>query len=301
MLSLTILGNNSAIPAFGRNPTAQVLQLQDDYFLIDCGEGTQSQLSKFKIRRSKINHIFISHLHGDHYFGLIGLLTSMSLLSRTQDLHIYGPAQLEQIIKIQLEVADTKLSYSLYFHAIHSSGILLDENKFTVTVFSVNHRIECWGFLFRQKKKPRSIDAVKIKDFDIPSSFYPRLQNGEDYTNQDGTVIANELVTTANIPSKSYAYCADTIYDEGLIDVVREVDMLYHETTYLNAAADKAAARFHSTTSQAANIALKAKVKRLIIGHFSSKYEHLDEFLTETTEIFKHTEVSKEGTCYFIL
>jgi ribonuclease Z len=301
LLSLTILGNNSAIPAFGRNPTAQVLQLQDDYFLIDCGEGTQSQLSKYKIRRSKINHIFISHLHGDHYFGLIGLLTSMSLLSRTQDLHIYGPAQLEQIIKIQLEVADTKLSYSLYFHAILSPGILLDENKFTVTVFSLNHRIECWGFLFRQKKKPRSIDSTKIKEFDIPASFYPKLQNGEDYINPKGDVIANEWVTVANISSKSYAYCADTIYDERLIDIVKEVDLLYHETTYLNSSADKAAARFHCTTSQAANIALKAKVRRLVIGHFSSKYEHLEDFLIETTEIFKNTELSKEGTCFFIL
>lgn len=301
MLSLTILGNNSAIPAFGRNPTAQVLQLQDEYFLIDCGEGTQSQLSKYKIRRSKINHIFISHLHGDHYFGLIGLLTSMSLLGRTQDLHIYGPAKLEQIINLQLEVADTKLSYSLFFHSIDSPGLLLDENKFTVTVFPINHRIECWGFLFRQKKKPKSIDAIKIKAFDIPASFYSRLQDGEDYTNQHGIVIANELVTIANIASKSYAYCADTIYDEGLVEIVKEVDLLYHETTYLNAAADKAAARFHSTSSQAATIALKAKVKRLIIGHFSSKYEHLDDFLTETTEIFKNTELSKEGTCYFIL
>jgi ribonuclease Z len=177
----------------------------------------------------------------------------------------------------------------------------LDENKFTVTVFSLNHRIECWGFLFRQKKKPRSIDPIKIKKFNIPASFYPKLQNGEDYTNAEGAIIANEWVTIANVQSKSYAYCADTIYDERLIEIVKEVDLLYHETTYLNSSAEKAAARFHCTTSQAANIALKAKVKRLIIGHFSSKYEHLEDFLTETTEIFKDTELSKEGTCYFIL
>ena len=299
MLSLTILGNNSAIPAFGRNPTAQVLQLQDDYFLIDCGEGTQSQLSKYKIRRTKINYVFISHLHGDHYFGLIGLLTSMSLLSRTQDLHIYGPAPLEQIIKIQLEVADTKLSYSLFFHAIHSPGVILDDNKFSVSIFPLQHRIECWGFLFRQKKKPRSIDPTKIKNFEIPASFYSKLQNGENYTTQKGTIIHNELVTMANSPCKSYAYCADTIYDEGLVEIVQGVDILYHETTYLNASADKAAARYHCTTSQAASIALKAGVKKLIIGHFSSRYEHLDDFLTETTAVFKNTELSREGTCYF--
>ncbi len=299
MLSLTILGNNSAIPAFGRNPTAQVLQLQDDYFLIDCGEGTQSQLSKYKIRRSKINCIFISHLHGDHYFGLIGLLTSMSLLSRTQDLHIYGPAQLEQIINIQLEVADTKLSYSLFFHAIHTPGVILDDNKFSVRIFPLQHRIECWGFLFRQKKKPRSIDPNKIKNYEIPASFYGKLQNGEDYTTQKGNTIHNDLVTMANSPCKSYAYCADTIYDEGLVEIVQGVDILYHETTYLNASADKAAARYHCTTSQAGSIALKAGVKKLIIGHFSSRYEHLDDFLTETTAVFKNTELSREGTCYF--
>ena len=299
MLSLTILGNNSAIPAFGRNPTAQVLQLQDDYFLIDCGEGTQSQLSKYKIRRSKINCIFISHLHGDHYFGLIGLLTSMSLLSRTQDLHIYGPAQLEQIINIQLEVADTKLSYSLFFHAIHTPGVILDDNKFSVRIFPLQHRIECWGFLFRQKKKPRSIDPNKIKNYEIPASFYGKLQNGENYTTQKGNTIHNDLVTMANSPCKSYAYCADTIYDEGLVEIVQGVDILYHETTYLNASADKAAARYHCTTSQAGSIALKAGVKKLIIGHFSSRYEHLDDFLTETTAVFKNTELSREGTCYF--
>ncbi len=300
MLSLTILGNNSAIPAFGRNPTAQVLQLQDEYFLIDCGEGTQSQLSKYKIRRSKINYIFISHLHGDHYFGLIGLLTSLSLLSRTQDLHIYGPAPLQQIIQIQLDVADTKLSYSLIFHSITSAGVILDENKFSVTVFPLKHRIECWGFLFKQKKKPRSINPNTIKNFDIPASFYGKLQNGEDYTNQKGTLISNESVTVANTPCKSYAYCADTIYDEGLAEIVKGVDLLYHETTYLNDAADKAAARYHCTTSQAASIARKAGVKRLLIGHFSSRYEHLDAFLTETTEGFENTELSKEGTCFFI-
>jgi ribonuclease Z len=300
LLSLTILGNNSAIPAFGRNPTAQVLQLQDDYFLIDCGEGTQSQLSKYKVRRSKINHIFISHLHGDHYFGLIGLLTSMSLLSRTQDLHIYGPAPLEQIIQIQLEVADTKLSYSLFFHPILKSGVILDENRFSVRIFPLKHRIECWGFIFSQKKKPRSIDPNTIKKYDIPASFYPKLQNGEDYTTQKGALVKNEWVTVANLPCKSYAYCADTIYDEGLAEIVKGVDMLYHETTYLNESADKAAARYHCTTGQAANIALKAGVKRLIIGHFSSRYEHLEDFLTETTEVFKNTELSKEGTCYFI-
>lgn len=300
MLALTILGNNSAIPAFGRNPTAQVLQLQDEYFLIDCGEGTQLQMAKYKIRRSKINHIFISHLHGDHYFGLIGLITSMSLLNRTQDLHIYGSAPLEHIINFQLDVADTKLCYKLHFHPITNEGLIVDENRFTVTSFQVKHRIECWGFLFKQKKNPRSIDPARVRAYEIPSSFYEKLQKGEDYITKKGTIIPNEEVTIANSPTKSYAYCADTIFDESLSDKVKGVDLLYHETTYLKGSADKAAARFHCTTVQAGTIALKAGAKKLLIGHFSSRYETLDEFLAETMEVFENTELAIEGTCYII-
>ncbi len=298
MLVLTILGNNSAIPAFGRNPTAQVLQLEDDYFLIDCGEGTQLQMAKYKIRRSRINHIFISHLHGDHYFGLIGLLTSMSLLNRTQDMHLYGPEPLRHIIEYMLNVADTTLSYKLHFYPLKSAGRIVDENKFTVDCFSVQHRIECWGFVFKQKKKPRSIDPDRVKSYEIPAAFYEKLQRGEDYTTKKGTIIPNEEVTTANAPAKSYAYCADTIFDESLAEKVKGVDLLYHETTYLKEATDKAAARYHCTTVQAGTIAKNAGVKKLLIGHFSSRYETLDEFLVETMEIFEATELALEGTCY---
>ena len=298
MLALTILGNNSAIPAFGRNPTAQVLQLGDETFLIDCGEGTQLQMSKYKIRRSKVNHIFISHLHGDHYFGLIGLLTSMSLLNRTHDLHLYGPPALKQIIDIQFEVADTNLSYKLHFHPLMQEGVIADDNKFSVQCFTVQHRVECWGFLFRQKKKPRSIDALRVKAYEIPASFYEKLQRGEDYVTSKGTVIPNDEVTVPNTPVKSYAYCADTIFDESICEKIRGVDLLYHETTYLKDAADKAAARFHCTTEQAGTIAKKAAAKKLLIGHFSSRYELLDEFLAETMEVFENTEIAVEGACF---
>lgn len=258
------------------------------------------QMVKYKIRRSKINHIFISHLHGDHYFGLIGLVTSMSLLNRTQDLHIYGPAALGEIIDFQLRVGDTKLSYKLHFHAITCEGLIVDENKFTVTSFPVRHRVECWGFLFKQKKKPRSIDPARIKSYEIPSSFYEKLQKGEDYVTKKGTIIPNEEVTIANSPMKSYAYCADTIFDESLAEKVKGVDLLYHETTYLKESADKAAARFHCTTEQAGTVALKANAKKLLIGHFSSRYELLDEFLAETMEVFKNTDIAIEGTSYII-
>ncbi|MBI3883629.1 MAG: ribonuclease Z [Sphingobacteriales bacterium] len=251
MLALTILGNNSAIPAFDRNPTAQVLQTYDTSYLIDCGEGTQMQMAKYKIRRSKIGHIFISHLHGDHYFGLIGLISSMNLLGRTQDLHIHAPAPLKDIIDVQLKVVSTQVAFNLYFHAITTEGLILEDNKLTVHAFPVKHRIECWGFLFKEKKHPRKIDAERIKSYEIPSSFYDKLHQGEDYVTKKGTIIPNSEVTIAAIPAKSYAYCADTIYDETLVEKIKGVDLLYHETTYLKNFEQRAAERFHSTTIQA--------------------------------------------------
>jgi ribonuclease Z len=300
MLALTILGNNSAIPAWDRNPTAHILQSLEECYLIDCGEGTQTQMSKYKIRRSRIHHIFISHLHGDHYFGLIGLLTSMSLLSRTQDLHLHAPAALEQIIHLQLSVAETKLSYTLYFHAITADEIIVNDHKIIVESFAVKHRIECWGFLFTEKRNPRKIDSLRIKAYEIPVSFYEKLQQGEDYITKKGTIIPNEEVTVAGIKPKKFAYCADTIYDETLVEKIKSVDLLYHETTYLKDLHERAAERFHSTTVQAASIAKNGKVKKLLIGHFSSKYEILDEFLTETTAVFENTELAIQGVSYRI-
>ncbi len=300
MLALTILGNNSAIPAFGRNPTAQILQTQDEAFLIDCGEGTQLQLSRYKIKRSKISHIFISHLHGDHYFGLIGLLTSMSMLNRTQELHLHGPAALEPIIRMQLEAGATSISYPFYFHPLGEEGVIADTKKMQVTCFRVKHRIDCWGFLFREKRKPRSIDADKARSYEIPASFYEQLQNGEDYVTKKGTIIPNGEVTVANAKPRSYAYCADTIYDPSLAEKVKEVDLLYHETTYLKDLEQRAADRFHCTTVQAADIARRACAGKLIIGHFSSKYEVLDAFLEETRAVFENTMLAQEGVCFVI-
>lgn len=298
MLALTILGNNSAIPAFGRNPTSQVLQTQDDIFLIDCGEGTQLQLSKYKIRKSRISHIFISHMHGDHYFGLIGLLTSMSLLTRTQDLHLHAPPLLKEIIDLQLNAANTTLSYKVHFHPLNEEGVIANTNKISIECFKVKHRIECWGFLFREIKKPRHIDPERVRSYEIPASFYEQLQRGEDYRTKKGTIIPNEELTTAASKPVSYAYCADTIYDESLVEKIKGVDLLYHETTYLKDQHLRAADRFHSTTAQAADIAKKASVKKLVIGHFSSKYEFLDDFLTEAKEIFEETELALEGLCF---
>lgn len=300
MLALTILGNNSAIPAFDRNPTAQILQTYEESYLIDCGEGTQMQMTRYKIRRSKLTRIFISHLHGDHYYGLIGLLTSMSLLGRTQDLHLHAPEALEQIIKLQLHVADTHLCYQLHFHPLKIEGIIADDKKMSVECFKVQHRIECWGFLFREKKNPRKLNAERAAIYEIPAAFYDKLQQGHDYVNKKGTIVPNDEVTTAAAKAKSYAYCADTIYDENLVHKITGVDLLYHETTYLKDLHERAASRYHSTTHQAASIAKLGNVKKLLIGHFSSKYETLDAFLPEACAVFENTELALEGVCYKI-
>lgn len=300
MLALTILGNNSAIPAFNRHPTAQVLQNNEQSFLIDCGEGTQMQMATYRIRRSKINHIFISHLHGDHYFGLIGLLTSMSLLGRKQDLHLYGPAPLKSIIDLQLEVADSHLSYNLIFHPLEREGLIMEEKKMKVDCFMVSHRIECWGFLFREKKNLRKILPTEVAKYNVPPSFYEKLHQGHNFTTATNEVILNASLTTAAVPPKSYAYCADTIFDEGLSEKVKGVDLIYHESTYLDELRQRAASRFHSTTKQAAMIAMKAGARKLLIGHFSSMYETLDEFKDEACSVFEQTELAIEGMCYLI-
>jgi ribonuclease Z len=298
MFGVTILGNNSAIPAYDRHPTAQVVTLNEQFFLIDCGEGTQMQVSKYKIKRSKINHILISHLHGDHYFGLIGMITSMGLLGRENELHLYAPAPLKEIIDLQLKVAGTVLPFRLHFHALVKEGIVADNKKFSIECFSTQHRIECWGFIIREKKQPRKISKDDVMKHEIPAVYYERLKNGDDYETKDGTIIKNEQLTIPNTPAKSYAYSADTIYDEKIAEKVKDVSLLYHETTYLKDLHKRAAERFHSTTIQAAAIAAKANVSRLLIGHFSSKYDVLDLFLEEAKEVFENTELAMEGVTY---
>lgn len=298
MFGVTILGNNSALPAFDRHPTAQVVTLGEHLLLLDCGEGTQMQIARYKIKRSKINHIFISHLHGDHYFGLIGLITSMGLLGRENDLHLYAPKGLDKIIALQLDVAATTLPFKLHFHPLENDGVILSHHKFQVECFATKHRIPCWGFVVREKKVPRKIDKEKVLQYEVPTAYYESLKLGNDYEKKDGSIIKNEWVTIANTPAKSYAYCADTIFDETLADKVKGVDLLYHETTYLKDLYERAALRFHCTTVQAATIAIKANAHKLLIGHFSSKYESLDMFIEETKEVFANTELAIEGVTF---
>jgi len=298
LIAVTILGNNSAVPSHNRHPSAQVLQSGEHHFLIDCGEGTQMQMNLYKIKKSRINQIFISHLHGDHYFGLIGLLNSLALNNRLNDLHIYAPEKLKSIIQIQMDIAGSGLPFQLYFHALEKEEVLFEDKTFSVECFRVNHRIECWGFLFREKKNPRKIIVDEVKKHKVPKSFFENLHRGEDFLNEENQVINNELLTIPSEPPKSYAYCADTAFYEPIIEKIKGVDLVYHESTYLADLEKKASDRFHSTSKQAATIAKKAGVKKLILGHFSSMYDTLEKFIEEACEIFPNTEIAEEGTCY---
>lgn len=300
MFGVTILGNNSAVPAYDRHPTSQLVTINDQLILIDCGEGTQMQIARYKIRHSKITHILISHLHGDHYFGLIGLITSMGLLGRERPLNIHGPADLLDIIQLQLKVASTILPFPLQFFALSEEGIILDQPKLRIDCFQTIHRIPCWGFLITEKKKPRKIIREKVLEYGIPAVFYENLKMGEDYRTKSGELIANDLVTYANQPNRSFAYCADTLYTESFLEKIQGATMVYHETTYLKDLEERAFSRFHSTTAQAAKIAIMAMTKKLLIGHFSSKYEKLDQFLAEGREGFPNTDLAIEGVTYLI-
>lgn len=298
MLGITILGSNSAVPSFGRHPTAQIITFRDQLFLIDCGEGAQMQMNHYKIRKNRINHIFISHLHGDHYFGLIGLLSSMNLLGREQPIHIYAPAPLQPLLELQCKISGGPLGFTLHFYPLTKAEKIVDDKHVEVHCFPTKHSIECWGFLFKEKKTNRRINNNSTALKDIPFEFYKYLQQGDDYIKEDGAVIPNHTVTIEGTSPQSYAFCADTLYDEELLSHITQVNLLYHEATYLDEMHDKAAGRFHSTTKQAATIAQKAQAKRLLIGHFSSKYEKLDAFLEEAQTIFPNTSLALEGITY---
>lgn len=300
MFAVTILGNNSALPAFGRHPTAQVLTMKDQLMLIDCGEGTQMQLARYKIRISKINYIFISHLHGDHYFGLIGFLTSMGLLNRKNGLIIMCPPGLPEIIQLQLSAAGISLPYPIEYILLEQPGLLVETRSFTIQCFPVEHRISCWGCLVKEKKMPRKIDREKVQSMGIPAAYYEQLQKAQDYITSTGECISNDSVTFAATPAVSYAYSSDTRFIPELAKQVQSVTLLYHEATYLHDLKERAYDRYHSTAHQAATLATMAGVKRLLIGHFSSKYEEITPFEQEAVQVFSQTELAIEGVTYLI-
>ncbi len=300
-MKVTILGNNSALPAFGRHPTSQAVSVHGQILLIDCGEATQIQMQRYSIKWRKLNHIFISHLHGDHYFGLPGLVNSMSLMGRSEALHLYGPKELILILDQILKVADTELSYPLIFHPLpEGSEVLVDAPSFRVTCFPVIHRIQCHGFLIESKTRGRKILPEKCIAMAIPVAFYENLKMGEDYVMPDGTVIENTTLTEEGPAPRRYAYCADTIFTESFLHIVKDVDTIYHESTYLHNDSTKAEARFHTTALQAAQFANMANATQLLLGHFSSKYKDLEPFHQEASSVFSNVHITVEGNVYEI-
>lgn len=297
MMSVTILGNNSALPAYGRNPTAQILNCQEQFYLIDCGEGTQMRISEYGFKASRINHIFISHAHGDHYLGLVGLLSSQSLLGRERPLYVYAPPEIKPIIDIQLP---WNLGFPLEFIPLlpNETYTFSVSSTLEVTAFPVYHSLPTHGFVFREKKRRRKLMPEKVREYDIPKYFYRLLCEGQDYEFADGRVVKNEWVTEAGPVDPVYAFCADTRYAEEILPHIQGVHLLYHEATYLNDNNEKAKFRCHATAEQAATIAQKAGVHQLLIGHFSSKYRHLEPFLNEARAVFPHTELALEGLTF---
>lgn len=302
MFAVTILGNNSALPAYGRHPTAQVVNYNnEESILVDCGEGTQIQMEKYGINWNKIKIILISHLHGDHFLGLPGFLNTMNLMGRTKDLVLYGSPELKQILDLHFSISKITLSYNLFFYSIpDKSSLLFEDDKFIIHSFPTEHRINCHGFVISTKEKLRRLLPDKAQAYNIPATFYNQLKEGKDYIKEDGTVIPNIEVTEAPPQPKKYAFCADTRYIETFIKDIKNANLIYHESTYLDDLRDKAYERFHSTAKQAAQIAILANAKQLLIGHFSSMYRDLDPFLLEARTVFENTELAIEGATFEI-
>ncbi|MCO5229833.1 MAG: ribonuclease Z [Chitinophagales bacterium] len=297
-----ILGSNSAMAAHNRHPSSQCIFIHHHVFLVDCGEGTQFQLQKYKLKFFRIDNIFISHLHGDHYFGLIGLLTTYQLLRRETKITIFGPPQLESIIRLQLEVSDSKLTYPLEFVSTQTdeTSIIFEDDDVEVVSFPVKHRIPCTGFLFKEKVFPRKVNADAVKDLKLSSEQYYALRKGEDIRISKDIYFSNQQLTLPNLPPRTYAYCTDTLFLPSIVPIIQYADLLYHESTFLNESAARAKETFHSTAYQAAQIAKDAEVKHLIIGHFSSKYQDLSPLLREAQDTFEDTSLAIEGMIYSI-
>lgn len=299
---LTILGSSSAVPAHGRNHTSQILHIFNNYFLIDCGEGTQHQLKRHKFNINKINVILISHLHGDHFLGLFGLISTMSLLGRTSELFLLGPKGLKEIISTQLKYSETVLRYPLHFQELpeNSHEQVFEYGNTTIHTIPLSHRIQCNGFLFREKPKPRRIITDLIPE-NLPKSNFKDLKAGKDIFDDEGNVVvANNDVTMRPKKSRSYAYCSDTIYLESLTRILESVDLLYHESTFLNDQIERAKNTFHTTAEQAGQLAQASQVKQLIIGHFSSRYRDLAPFEEEAKTQFENTSLAIEGRSFVI-
>ncbi len=293
---VTVLGCGSATPSLLRNPSAQLLNAAGHFFLIDCGEGTQIQLRKNNIKIQRISHVFISHLHGDHYFGLLGLMQTMHLLGRKTKLTLVCPPELKEIIDLQNKHSQNTMVYEIeyIFTNPKQAEKVWEDDKIEVTTFPLRHRINCTGFLFKEKPHLKNIDKEKLKEFKVSVSEINKLRLGLDAIDDKGNTVVNTDVTLPIHPQRSYAYCSDTNYFEDIVEHVKEVDLLYHEATFLNAELERAKKTFHSTAEQAATIASKANVKQLLLGHFSARYGNTDGFIEEAQPFFSNTLVARK-------
>lgn len=299
---VTILGSSSATPIYNRNPSSQLLNCNERYFLIDCGEGTQVQLIRNGLKAQKIDHILISHLHGDHYLGLIGLLSSLHLNGRTRPIYLYAPKELTEILDVQFKYSETKLRYPIIFRAtqVEFPEKIFESNDLIIETFALDHRIPCTGFKFSQKKRLRKIIKEKFDELKIPIDLIPQLKKGAGFTDPQGrTYSADELTIDPEAP-KSYAYCSDTLCSWNYLESIRGVDTLYHESTFMNDMLDRAKETFHTTALQAGEIAIRAEVKQLLLGHFSARYRELDPLLDECKTVFANSKLALEGQTFTI-
>lgn len=301
-MKLHILGCYAATPRTLTNPTSQVLEIRNHVFLIDCGEGTQVQLRKNKIKFSRINHIFISHLHGDHFFGLPGLVSTFRLLGRDKPLHIHGPKGIKEAITLLLKLGDSWTDYPLLFHELTSTTpeLIFEDAKVEVSTIPLKHRIYTNGFLFREKSAERKLNIEAVAEFKIDKAYFRNIKNGKNVTLDNGKVIENSQLTFDPPKPKSYAYCSDTGYEPAIVKYVEGVDMLYHESTFLESEAHLATKTEHSTAKQAGQIAKLAKVGLLILGHYSTRYKSISLFKVEAAKVFKNVELADDGKIFDI-
>ncbi len=297
---ILVLGNSSALPAYGRHPSAQLINIHEQFLLIDCGEGTQERIAQYHAKAHKIDHIFISHLHGDHYFGLPGLITSLNLTGRKNSLHIYSPPGLKGFIEYIMQLANASLNFEICWHELvgDQSILCLEDNVKKVIALPVNHRISTYGFIIEEQPGKRVFMADRFGAHLPPFESIKKLKNGEDVLLDNGIFLKSNDYTLPPVPPKKYSYCSDTLYEPDLIPFISNSDLLYHEATYAEMHAEKAKQNFHSTAREAAQIALLSKVKRLMIGHYSSRYKHPEILLKEAKTTFENCILADEGNWY---
>lgn len=291
-----ILGCGSALPTLKHHSSSQVIEIRDKLFMVDCGEGTQMQLRRSRLRFTKINTIFISHVHGDHCFGLIGLISTFGLLGRTAPLHVYAPKEMEEILSMQIDFFCTALGYDVVFHGVETTEekVIYEDRSLTVTTIPLLHRKPCCGFLFKEKQMLPHIRRDVFDAYGVPLSQVNNIKNGQDWITEEGDVIPNKLLTKPSEPARSYAYCSDTKYMPELYKCIKDVDLLYHESTYMDEDSDKAILYNHSTAKESAMVAKAADAKKLILGHFSARYEDEQLLLDEAKGVFENTFLANE-------